>query len=323
MVAMSIWGNPAIGKLTRTLNSTQVALGRYASFVSSIPFAGDELQTIKNRWDSFDNLVMYLTEGIDRSRGQQFGGIEQLRSWNCNFIFTGEEPITKQNSGGGVKNRCIEIETTEKLINDGNAISNLVRENYGFAGKQFIKNLPSLEQLQIEYKTIFQELLTKMDTTDKQAMAIASILLADSISSNMIFQDDCLQIEDVREWIASSKDVDIAVRAYDWTVSWISQNSNKFKPDSLTEVWGKIAQDNDGKRYAYIIKKVYVSELARSDFDFDAIKKKLAENGNLIKGNERYDKACRIGENVVKCIQILLPSEEEKETEFLQTELPF
>lgn len=62
MVAMSVWGNPAMGKLTRTLNATQVALARYASFVSSIPFAGDELQTIKNRWDSFDNLVMYLTE---------------------------------------------------------------------------------------------------------------------------------------------------------------------------------------------------------------------------------------------------------------------
>ena len=127
MLAMSVWGNPEVGKLVRTLNATQVALARYASFVHDIPFAGDELQTIKNRWDSFDNLVMYLTEGVDRGRGKAYGGIEILKEWNCCFLFTGEEPITKATSGGGVKNRVIEVEATQKVIKDGNLISNFLR----------------------------------------------------------------------------------------------------------------------------------------------------------------------------------------------------
>ena len=39
MVAMSIWGDPDFGKLTRSLNSTHVAMTRYATFLRDLPFA--------------------------------------------------------------------------------------------------------------------------------------------------------------------------------------------------------------------------------------------------------------------------------------------
>lgn len=322
MVAMSIWGNPAMGKLTRSLNSTQVALARYASFIHSLPFAGDELQTIKNKWDSFDNLIMYLTEGIDRGRGQQFGGIETLNTWNCNFIFTGEEPITKSNSGGGAKNRCIEIKTEEKLIQDGNIVSNFVRENYGFAGKDFINLIKETPNLQEQYKNIFDEVLKITNTTDKQAMAISSIILADKMSSEHIFNDAPLKLEEIKEWITKVNDVDISTRAYLWTVDWVVQNENKFKGDYSIENWGKFIDTEDGKSYVYINRKVYVSELEKAGFDFDAIKENLATKGWLIKGKQEYAKATRIGSRIAKCVQIMLPNEEEIE-EDAPTLLPF
>ena len=87
MAAMSVWGNPEIGKLVRSMNATQVSLGRTASFLHSVPFAGDELQTIKSRWDNYDQLIMFLTEGIDRGRGKAYGGIEELKQWRCCFRF--------------------------------------------------------------------------------------------------------------------------------------------------------------------------------------------------------------------------------------------
>lgn len=131
MVAMSIWGNPSMGKLTRTLNSTQVALARYASFVSSIPFARRRTTNYKVEVGYFRQSCNVLNRAeLTEVVVSSTGGIEQLKGWNCNFIFTGEEPITKSCSGGGVKNRCIEIETTEKLIENGNTTSNFVRENY-------------------------------------------------------------------------------------------------------------------------------------------------------------------------------------------------
>lgn len=278
MLAMSVWGNPEVGKLVRTLNATQVALARYASFVHDIPFAGDELQTIKNRWDSFDNLVMYLTEGVDRGRGKAYGGIELLKQWNCCFLFTGEEPITKATSGGGVKNRVIEVEATEKVIADGNYISNFVRKNYGYAGKDFINNIPKQEDLQKRYREIFQEILQKTDTTDKQAMAMATILLADEISTDLIFKDEKLTVEDISNWLTSTKDVDVSTRAYEWTMNWISQNINKFKENESGEIWGKYIEDQD---ICLVNKSLYAEALNKAGFDFTAVIRKFADRNQI------------------------------------------
>ena len=283
MLAMSVWGNPEVGKLVRTLNATQVALARYASFVHDIPFAGDELQTIKNRWDSFDNLIMYLTEGIDRGRGKAYGGIELLKQWNCCFLFTGEEPITKATSGGGVKNRVIEVEATEKIITDGNYISNFVRKNHGHAGKDFISNIPKQEDLQKRYREIFQEILQKIDTTDKQAMAMATILLADEISTDLIFKDKKLTVEDISGWLTITKEVDVATRAYEWTTNWISQNINKFKLNDNGEIWGKYIEEED---ICLVNKNVYTEALNKAGFDFTAVIRKFADRNQIIRNSQ-------------------------------------
>ena len=283
MLAMSVWGNPEVGKLVRTLNATQVALARYAAFVHDIPFAGDELQTIKSRWDSFDNLVMYLTEGVDRGRGKAYGGIELLKEWNCCFLFTGEEPITKATSGGGVKNRVIEVEVTEKVIADGNYVSNFVRKNYGFAGKEFINNLPKQEELQTRYREIFQDILKNTDTTDKQAMAMATILLADEISTELIFKDEKLKVEDVSNWLTSTKDVDVSTRAYEWTMNWISQNINKFKENESGEIWGKYIEDQD---ICLVNKSLYAEALNKAGFDFTAIIRNFADRNQIERNSQ-------------------------------------
>lgn len=283
MLAMSVWGNPEVGKLVRTLNATQVALARYASFVHDIPFAGDELQTIKNRWDSFDNLVMYLTEGVDRGRGKAYGGIELLKQWNCCFLFTGEEPITKATSGGGVKNRVIEVEATEKVIADGNYISNFVRKNYGYAGKDFINNIPKQEELQQRYREIFQEISQKTDTTDKQAMAMATILLADEISTDLIFKDEKLTVEDVSNWLTSTKEVDVSARAYEWTMNWISQNINKFKENESGEIWGRYIEDQD---ICLVNKSLYAEALNKAGFDFTAVIRNFADRNQVEKNSQ-------------------------------------
>ena len=283
MLAMSVWGNPEVGKLVRTLNATQVALARYASFVHDIPFAGDELQTIKNRWDSFDNLVMYLTEGVDRGRGKAHGGIELLKEWNCCFLFTGEEPITKATSGGGVKNRVIEVEATEKVIADGNYVSNFVRKNYGFAGKEFINNLPKQEELQTRYREIFQDILKNIDTTDKQAMAMATILLADEISTDLIFKDEKLTVEDVSNWLTSTKEVDVSARAYEWTMNWISQNINKFKENESGEIWGRYIEDQD---ICLVNKSLYAEALNKAGFDFTAVIRNFADRNQVERNSQ-------------------------------------
>lgn len=302
MVAMSVWGNPEIGKLVKSLNSTQVALARYASFVHNIPFAGDELQTIKNKWENFDKLIMYLCEGMDKGRGTATGGLEDQKEWRCCFLFTGEEPVTQNNSGGGVKNRVIEIEASSKIIEDGNHTSNLVRENFGHAGKYYIENLPDKETLKKRYQEILHELIENFDTTDKQAMAMALILLGDEISTELIFKDEKLVLDDIKDFLASQKEVDQSARAYELIIDWINININRFSNNSQSEIWGEIKGN-----YCLIYPSVLKEFLKSQGINFDAIKNKLADEGKIERdSNGKFQINSRIFGEQARIIKILI-----------------
>ena len=192
MAAMSIWGNPKMGGLVKTMNTTKVGIMRTSAFLYSIPYAGDELQTMKDKWTTnFDQLIYQITEGIDRGRGRASGGVEETKTWHNSYLFTGEEPVTKSNSRAGSKNRVIEIEVEEKLLGDGNYTVSVLTENYGHAGKLLVKYLQNTEskKLQEEYKKYF-DAMCKLDTTEKQAMAMACMLVADRILTDVIFKDE-------------------------------------------------------------------------------------------------------------------------------------
>ena len=290
MVAMSIWGNPKMGGLVKTMNMTRNAIMRNAAFLCSIPFAGDELQTIKDKWQgNFDQLIYQITEGVDRGRAKAYGGVEDTKTWKNSFIFTGEEPITKVNSGGGSKNRVIEIAIDGKLVEDGHHVCSVLQENFGFAGKRFVEYLQDVEIKTVteRYREIFDE-LCKLDTTDKQAMAMACILLADEIAVKLFFADEeALQVEQVKKYLQSAYDVDVAERAYQSVLNWAAKNPVRFEdpkiPDSPNkgEVWGKI----DGN-ILVINRDVLLDFLNKNGFDYTAVSKKWAERGYLKRNSQ-------------------------------------
>lgn len=281
MAAMSIWGSPKMGKMVRTMNMTANSMLATAAFLCNLPFAGDELQTIKNRWEGYDNLIMKITEGIDRGR-MSYDKINELKTWKCSFLFTGEEPCTKASSGGGTKNRVIEIECVDKVVDNGNEVVNFLNDNYGYAGIEFIKGIRK-ENLLKQYTEIFNGLITSVDTTEKQAMAMALILLADKLACKYIFiQDADLKISDVAEFLSSAKEVDIAERAYEFVINMIARNSTKF-PDPTNEyyggeVWGRFEPDA-----VLINKDVLIKEMSAEGFEFEAVKNKWMDKGYVIK----------------------------------------
>lgn len=285
MVAMSIWGNPKMGGLVKTMNMTKNAIMRNAAFLCSIPFAGDELQTIKDKWSgNFDQLIYQITEGVDRGRARAYGGVEDTKTWKNSFIFTGEEPITKVNSGGGSKNRTIEIAIDGPLVDDGHYVSSVVQENYGFAGRRFVEYLQGQETEQIvaRYREIFDG-LCKLDTTDKQAMAMACLLLADEIAVKLFFtEEEVLRIDQVKQYLQSAYEVDVAERAYQSVLNWAAKNPVRFEdpktPDSPNkgEVWGKIDET-----VLVINRDVLLEYLDKNGFDYTAVSRKWNEKGYL------------------------------------------
>lgn len=287
IVAMSIWGNPKIGHLVKNLNSTNVGMERLSAFLNNIPFAGDELQAIKNKYSDFNELIYKLTQGEGKSRGTVDGGIAEQLKWNCAFLTTGEEPITSEFSKEGVKNRVIEIEDNNTIIENGKEVVNFLVNNYGFAGKEFVENLPSVEELQKRHTEIFNKLNEKYKSTGKQTNAIATVLLADELTSKNIFKDNSLTIEQAEKYF--TKDIDEAERIYNLIVDWLFANINKFENYS-SEVWGKYIAIEDGEdkkiQHFYINNKVLKDFLKTNNISFDGIKNKLLDKGILERNSQ-------------------------------------
>ena len=338
MVAMSIWGNPRLGGLVKTMNMTKNAIMRNAAFLCSIPFAGDELQTIKDKWQgNFDQLIYQVTEGIDRGRARAAGGVEETRTWKNSFIFTGEEPITKANSNGGSKNRVIEVAIDGPLVDDGHAVSELITKNYGFAGHRFVEYIQqhSTEDLTKRYKELFGQ-ICELDTTDKQAMAMATILVADELAVQLIFpEEQPIPVADIQRYLQSAKEVDVAARAYEKVMNWIAKNPVRFEDpkadDSANkgEVWGKI----DGS-YAVVDKDVLTDFLDKSGFDYTAVSKKWAEKEQLKRNSQgKLVHQTKVYGIKASYLKIKLENEEKTDEDFLpieqlrrnaeQMELPF
>lgn len=298
MAAMSLWGNPKMGGLVKTMNTTKVNIMRTSAFLYSIPYAGDELQTMKDKWTTnFDQLIYQITEGIDRGRGRASGGVEETRTWHCSYLFTGEEPITKQNSRAGSKNRVIEIEVEEQLIADGNHTVSILTENYGHAGKKLVEYLQNTDrsQLQMRYRAFFDE-MCRLDTTEKQAMAMSCILLADQLLTEVIFTDEeAFTIDDVKQYLRSAQEVDVGENSYQSTLNWIAQNPLRFAdpgaPGSANkgEVWGKIFEDEkhpEKPPVAIINKDVLADFLESAGYDYSAVSKKWARKDRLVPNSQ-------------------------------------
>lgn len=296
MAAMSIWGNPKMGGLVKTMNTTKVGIMRTSAFLYSLPYAGDELQTMKDKWTTnFDQLIYQITEGIDRGRGRASGGVEETKTWHNSYLFTGEEPITKSNSRAGSKNRVIEIEVEDKLVEDGNYTVSVLTENYGHAGKKLIAYLQEADdgKLREEYKKYF-DAMCKLDTTEKQAMAMACILVADRILTDVIFEDETpLTIKDVAGYLRSAKEVDISERSYQLVLNWIAKNPMRFQNptggDNKGEVWGRIDADEEHPEIppvAVINKDVLSEFLEKSGYDYAAVSKKWSAKDRLVKNSQ-------------------------------------
>ena len=310
MICASIWGNPAKGKLLSSLDSTKVASERLCNFLRNIPLILDELQITKTKYKNYDTLIYELTEGKGRDRGTVDGGLTETTEWDNIIIVSGEEPITNASSKEGVKNRVIEIEENEKIVENGNEVVNVILNNYGFAGKEFIEIIQNKEDLFDEYNNLVERL--KKDTNSpKQINAIATILIADKIVSDLIFKDNPITLEEAKDYF--TKDIDEADRYMDLIIDIANANINNFY-DSNNEfppsgqVWGKIEKTTDGKGaimyYDFIPTKLY-QILEENNINWNSIKKKMADKGYIIKSSDgKYQVSIRMPNGSQRMIKI-------------------
>jgi len=289
MCAMSIYGNPTKGKLMWSLNSTYAFFGASASFLRNIPMFADELETVSTGYMSPDRLVMYLCEGIDRGRGSADGGTRETRQWSNAFIFTGEHPVSSDASGGGVKNRLIEIKLSdgEVLVPEGNKIVSIIQQNYGLAGQPYIEHIAAQGKsaLNERYNALQKEIMQRKDTTAKQALSMAAIILGDQLACESVLQgEQPLTVDDCLPYLQTLDEIDVSKRAYDWALDWIASSTARFtsyNEGNSGEVWGRI----DGG-IATINRTVLEREMTKAGLPYGAVVSAWVSRGWIIKAKD-------------------------------------
>lgn len=280
MVAMSIWGNPEIGALRLSSNNTQNYYSVVASFMRNFTCYFDELQIVKrSKYLDLESLVMDLCNGTEKGRLNKNSQAKEVKIWFNNFLFTSNDRLVKENAGEQVYNRVIDIEIGEKIIENGQDIARVIKENYGFAGKEYIKYIQTIgfDVIFDRFKKILNEILEKTNATDKQASALASLLLANQLANECIFNDDyILQVEDIVEYVNDKNEIKTAIKAKEYILSMINANYKKFEDAGYGECWG----DKD-EFICTINAQILYRELERGGYEFNTVKKEWADIGFL------------------------------------------
>ena len=311
MVAASVWGDPAVGAYVKTFDGTVVGMEKTAAFLNNLPFCLDELQLAKDSKGRTTFDVYKLAQGVGRTRGNRSGGVDLTPTWRNCILTTGESPLTGTASGAGAVNRVIDIEckSAQAVIKDGMRISGAVKRNYGFAGRKFVERLYQpgvIDQVSERYRELFR-ILSERDTTEKQAMAAAAIILADELACQWIFSgQQPLTIEQVSEFLASKAAVSAGDRGYKYLCDWVTQNSNKLcgrSENPNIEVLGAL---EDGR--AYIIRSVFERILQDAGYSTAAMISYLKQE-NLIETRGRANtRGKRINGIPTECFCLRLPA---------------
>ena len=309
MVCSSIWGRPD-NNMISNLSNTAIANERLCNFYRNMPIFLDELQIAKARYKSFDEVIYTLTEGKGKERGTVDNGIREQTSWQTIIILNGEEPITSDTSKEGVKNRVIEINDDTPIIEDGNATVKFIQDNYGYAGKEFIDLIANREQLE-QVNNKFAKDISELTEYKKQVNAFACIMTADYYCSKLIFHDEPLSLDDIKEYIRN--DIDETDRYINLIIDIANANINNFYDNDKSfppagQVWGKLEKTTDGKGsimyYDFIPTRLY-EILKENHINWNGIKNKMLHKGYIaLDGQGKYQVNTRINGTQQRIIRI-------------------
>lgn len=307
MLAASVWADPTAGAYYKTFNATGVGQEMTAGFLNSLPLCLDELQVIKDKKD-FDQTIYTLCEGVGRSRGAKAGGLQRMQTWRNAIITTGEMPITNADSGGGAVNRVINMDCQdEKLFADPRWAVSVMRKNYGHAGRAFVEHLTGgamdrARELQKEYYAR----LTEQDSTEKQALSASLLLAADTLATELLFQDGlALTVDDLAPMLVTKAEADVNARCYEWLTGFIAVNSNRFdeSADNKGEVWGKLENDT-----CYFVATKFEQIMREYGYSSSSFLSWCSRVGKIKRQDgKNYKSVVRIRKNNTRCLLISLP----------------
>lgn len=325
MLACSVWANPDESSYIGDFKSTDVALEARADLLNNLPMMLDDTSKTSARIrDNFEGVVYDLCSGKGKSRSNKELGMSRENRWRNTILTNGERPLASYVSQGGAINRILELECGERVYQNPQLTADILKKHYGFAGKDFVEVVKKLGTDAIrKIQADIQEQLQDDEKMQKQSISLSIVLTADRIVTDYLFQDrQYIPLEEAKKVLISRDELSENERAYDFILSEVEVNINKFKPDSFSgdyrgEVWGCIENG-----YAIILNNAFTRICEKGNFSGKSFLSWAGRNGLIVQQAGKNTKNKKFYGKAIRCVWLKMPEDDFEEVAE-DEELPF
>jgi len=325
MYACSVWASPGEDEYISGVKTTVNALEMKLDFLNNMPFMLDDMAHLKNKFNGdFSELVYFLCSGKGKDRSNQNLGINRSSTWKNVILTNAEHSLVTETMQGGAINRIIDVKIDDgSIFENGNKTVECLKENYGFLGKEFLDlieeiGIHEIANIQKNFLKVINDIAKEkeVEKEEKQTLPMSILLTVDMLITDNIFKDGMyLDINKCVDILKNKGEVCEDERAYEFIMSEVSINMNKFEPDEDNnykgEVWGAI--DNN---YVYIIKNIFDKFCERGNFSSKSFCSWMNEKGISQTSDGRISKTKRINGTATRCIWIKREQEKQETIEF-------
>lgn len=314
MVAASVWANPDENAYIKDYKGTEVGLEAISDLLNNLPLILDD-SSKKNRKieDNFEGLVYDLCSGKGKTRSNKELGLNRENHWKNCILTNGERPLSSYVTQGGAINRILEVECGERVFCDPGGTAELVKYNYGHAGREFVDVLKDLGWEKVrEIQQGFLRLLADDDKMQKQSLSLSIILTADKLATDYLFKDrQYIRLDEAREVLVDRNELSDNERCYQFILDKVAMNPARFddKVENV-EKWGSIENG-----YAIIHTAAFTAlckegGFSRTSFLSWANRKSIIQ---VDRNGKRLDKLKSFKGNKVRCIFLKLNDNTDKD----------
>lgn len=291
MLATSVWACPDEGQYIGDFLTTDAELEVRSDMLNHLPVVLDDTSKMKkNIKDNIEQVIYNLSSGSGKKRSNKELGSERVRTWKNSIIINGERPLNSFVEQGGAINRILEIDVTGvRLFEDPSETADIIRENYGYAGKMFVESVKLMKESDIRaIHSKYCGLLKSNETMQKQVLSMAAILTADEIAEREIFRDErALTVSDVSKYLTLRSQVEEGPRCYEYLLGMYEEKRQHFNSENdKIDQYGVLTHDDDGNEWLNFYVNAFNEITKEAGFSRKAFTAWAGRNG-LLRSNNR------------------------------------
>lgn len=325
MLAASVWACPDEHAYMKDYKSSDVGLEVICDVLNHLPLILDDTsKKDKKIEENFEGIVYNLCSGKGKTRSNKDLGSAEEKLWHNIILTNGERPLNSYVSQGGAINRILELECGTNVYEDPQETVEILKGNYGYAGKEFVDVVKKLGkekiiQIQKEYeKSIYSD-----EKMQKQSQSLAIVLAADRIATDYLFQDgQYIDIKEAKEVLVDRNELSDNERCYQYIRDKVAMNQQRFDMDTTCEKWGII---EDG--YAIFYNQAFEQLCKEAGFSKKSFLSWADRKGLIQTQGDQPTKIKKIAKKPKRCVWLKLDdtvdSEGFQSIDDAQEELPF